>query len=189
MANTIELGKKDSMNVTGSYDVTVHTEQIYSAQVAWGAFKFEYVATGDRTWNAQNHSYDESSITGKFTGEDNQVTVTNHSNADLDVAFEYTSVVDGVEGKFSYKAKGDKNYNQTDKGITLGMAPYGQPNKASAITATLDLTGHFKGDTTELNKMGTIKVSIKANESTNTTKHDESGVHAESEIITPIIAE
>lgn len=182
---TLENGKSKDITVTGNYDVMIHTEQIYNAQVSWGSFHFEYLESGDRIWDPSTHEYDDSNVTGEFIKqEDNQVTVTNHSNADLDVAFGYTSLVDGVTGTFTYDKEG-----VVGDSLTLAMGEYNNPNGADSVTATLTLDGQFKGDTTELNKMGTIKVSIKANENVNTTQHGESGVYGESEIIKPIIAE
>lgn len=95
-----DIGVWAKVNVTGSI--------VYKIDINWGDMKFEYRNT-DQVWNPATHLYETSNATagwvidGYVNGTNNEVTVWNHSNASVDVAYyyEHTLVNEGADSLFN----------------------------------------------------------------------------------------
>ena len=88
------------INVWGK--VTEENTPVYKVDITWGAMKFEFKRAG-ATWDPETHTYDDdgeaewvvenylkdSEKDGEITSTNNKITVTNHSNADVDAKFTY----------------------------------------------------------------------------------------------------
>ncbi len=149
-AGSAELEKENqSIDVQAKYESGVTTPEVYSVDVAWGAMEFTYSASGTKDWNADDHSYTEN-VTASWSASGNTVTVTNHSNAEVDVAFAYNALADydAIEGAF------DVAEDTLAAGVVGGYAT------ADAVTATLTLTGELDSAVVEFTKVGAITVTI-----------------------------
>lgn len=77
------------------------TEKVYSVDVAWESMTFVFAAdqnVEDLVWDPVTHSY--SNLTGNWEDDTAVVTVSNHSNATVDVAAAFT------DGSVSYEKLG-----------------------------------------------------------------------------------
>lgn len=80
--------------------VTEYNAAVYKIDIAWGAMQFEFKNDANN-WDPDTHQYvtDEGTnkewiIDGYVDGENNKITLTNHSNARVNVAFDYAHVTD-----------------------------------------------------------------------------------------------
>lgn len=146
----------------GSRDVTAtyvdDTAIIYGVEITWGSMKFTYTSSQDG-WNTESHRYGSS--TGAWTYEQgaNVVTVTNHSNAGIDVTPSWTA------------DSGYADVSMTFDHATLSLATADNGVDGAAGTATsgkitVTPSGELPKDTN--GKIGTITLTIdgKGNEST-----------------------
>ncbi|MDD3193898.1 MAG: hypothetical protein PHE47_08690 [Oscillospiraceae bacterium] len=91
-------------NDDGGADISVWAKAIdsttptYKVDIAWGAMKFEYKDTS-RVWNPQTHAYETAeagsagwTTEGYVDAVNNEITITNHSNAGVDASFVYANV-------------------------------------------------------------------------------------------------
>ena len=64
--------------------------------------EFTYTVSGTKTWDAAKHEY-VISATDAWSGSDNEITVTNHSNAAVNAEFAFTPLTEyrTVNGTFS----------------------------------------------------------------------------------------
>lgn len=139
-----------STAVKAQYVDTSTTATVYSVDVSWGAMEFTFTKSGDKTWNADTHTYTDNTRTA-WTATGNTVTVTNHSNADVDVAFSFTAqeAYRAVTGSFSTASK------------TLKAGAEGKPNEADKVISTLTLRGDLPETVKSLTTIGTVTVTIK----------------------------
>lgn len=138
-----------NIDVHAKYADGTSTPDVYSVDVVWGAMQFTYSASGTREWDPSTHQYTDNTTAG-WTENGNTVTVTNHSNKAVDVAFSYAkaSGFDGVSGSFSV----------TD--YTLAAGAENNVEGADSISTTLTLSGTLASTVTEFTKVGSIKVSL-----------------------------
>ena len=95
-ADTVPFNKNDII-VIGILK-EVKEEIIYKVDVTWGAMTFTY-DKGGQTWDTENHKYvSKSGSTGSWTSLGNNITVTNHSNADIKTTLGFSQSY--VSGKF-----------------------------------------------------------------------------------------
>lgn len=80
--------------------VTEYNAAVYKIDIAWGAMQFEFKNDANN-WDPVDHEYKaeegtnkEWIIDGYVNGENNKITLTNHSNARVNVAFDYAHVTD-----------------------------------------------------------------------------------------------
>mgnify|MGYP004552169563 CR=1 FL=1 len=93
---------------------------------------FTYETTGDKTWVPETHTYNFTDGDGwKATGND--VTVTNHSNAPVNVAFSST------KDTTTYKGEYTGSMSVTERQLAAGVE--NKPDEADSVTSTLTLTG------------------------------------------------
>ena len=77
--------KKD-IGVNAKYVEDIKTSKTISADVVWGEMEFTYSVNGTKTWNAKTHEYDIDTKC-EWSAKGNDISVTNHSNAAIDVDF------------------------------------------------------------------------------------------------------
>ncbi len=138
-----------SIDVQAKYDVGVESPDVYSIDVTWGSMQFTYAISGTREWDPSTHQYKDD-VTGGWSESGNTITVTNHSNRDVKVTFEYEAVrgFDGIEGKFSVASD------------TLSAGVEGDVEGADSVSTTLNLSGSLASDIANFTKVGSVTVSL-----------------------------
>lgn len=138
-----------TIDVTAKYDKSTSTETVYNVDIKWDSMTFTYTESGTKVWNPATHTYTTSKTSGWDKTEAN-VTVTNHSNASVDVSVEYAPVAGtGVSGAV------------TNGSATLAAGVEGKPDEADSMTATLTISGTPNSTVTEDGvKIGTITIKI-----------------------------
>lgn len=127
-----------SANYTDSKYVTV------SADIKWDDMTFEYTESG-KIWNTKTHQYEATA--GGWSAESKEISVTNHSNADIKADLAFTSNIEGLKGEFS-KSK-----------IKLVTAEGTTPAEAPADSAKFSVSGTaIESDSA----LGNITVTITA---------------------------
>lgn len=138
------------IDVEAKYESSVETPTVYSVDVAWGAMRFTYAASGTKDWNADSHTYTDN-IEAGWTAEGNIVRVTNHSNAQVTASFAFEALDDypGLSGNFD------------NTSLVLPSAE-NKAVEAGELTGetVLELEGALGGSITEFTKVGTITVVI-----------------------------
>ncbi|MCL2487582.1 MAG: hypothetical protein FWE80_02750 [Oscillospiraceae bacterium] len=150
-SDTVGLGNKD-INVEAKYEGGTSTPTVYSVDLAWGAMQFTFNAGGTFDWDADTHEYDNNT-TASWTASGDTVTVTNHSNAAIDVSMaytqdaSYTSVTGTIEdGNFTLPSAVGKDIDDA----------------ALSGTAKLLVGGTIASDKTSFVQVGKITVTIAA---------------------------
>ena len=117
-------------SATGNVKVTYQPTVIYGVDVAFGSMDFTYYGTGD--WIADGNS----------------LTVTNHTNAKVNVALTYTASADfdGITGSF------DNASFQLESAVNK--------KTADSKEATLTLNGELAPDVTATTSIGKVVVAI-----------------------------
>lgn len=138
-----------SIDVQAKYVDGIATPDVYSVDVVWGAMKFTYSSSGIRTWDPSNHQYTDS-VSASWSANGNNVTVINHSNKDVDVAFAYvkTSGFNDVSGTFSVVSD------------TLTAGIEGDVIGADSVSTDLTLSGTLASTATAFTKVGTVTVTL-----------------------------
>ena len=141
--------KKD-IGVNAKYVEDIKTSKTISADDVWGEMEFTYSVNGTKTWNAKTHEYDIDTKC-EWSAKGNDISVTNHSNTDIDVDFTYEPL-----DKYSF-VKGEFTYDE----VTIPTAE----NKAVddeilTISTDLTLSGGLSSDVTDLTKVGNVAVTI-----------------------------
>lgn len=171
-ANITSPGGSASAEVKGHYESsTLPAETVYKVDVAWGSLEFIYKA-GVRKWNAQIHKY-EVGTEGKWEVSDaaNKISITNHSNAKLDVTVKaeigtsYGGITASVIGE-----EGDggtvKEQGEDKSTVTLILedasnnATTELPGTPSTASAAINLSGKLASDTANNTPIGNVTVSI-----------------------------
>lgn len=141
---------KKNISVKAKYVEDIKASKTIQADVIWGKMEFTYSVNGTKTWNAKTHEYDIDT-NGKWSAKGNDISVTNHSNRDIDVDFTYDPLdkYSFVKGEFTYDA------------VTIPTAE----NKAVddenlTISTALTLSGGLSSDVTDLTKVGNVAVTI-----------------------------
>lgn len=145
-------GGTASIGVKAKYVDGTSTNSTISVNVSWGAMEFTYSTGGTQTWNPTTHQYTGNTTAG-WSETGNTVTVTNHSDSAVKVAFGFQAETGyGVTGSFS------------NDSINLPSA-VGKATTASELTgtSTLTLDGTLSNTVTTSTKVGTITVTITTN--------------------------
>jgi len=173
-----------SQNVTAKYSRGVVTD-VYSVEIEWGSMSFEY--TDDAlVWNPEKHEYEEQGNASwrPATNGADKVTVKNHSNKPVSVAFSYESASEysGISGSFGASS------------ATLDAAAENSDyDSAPSYTATLSLSGELPSSATASTVIGTAKVTLTTdtgntlnNGSSNSGSTEQSTTTGEMNISTPV---
>ena len=151
-AATIETENgSESKDVMAKYVENINTVHVCSVDVEWGAMEFTYTASATKTWNPDTHQYVVSDEKAAWSASGNTVTVTNHSDTDVDVTFAFDALdaFDAITGSF------DKTGAQT-----LTSAVNVAYEEAANVTATLTLSGKLADTTKTLTKIGIVTVTL-----------------------------
>ena len=91
------------ITVNGTYQAAEAPVDVISADIVWEAMDFTYTAPSKGTWNASTHQYDDPTEGGwaATSGTSPKITVTNHSNVDVQANFAFNGAVEGLIGGFS----------------------------------------------------------------------------------------
>lgn len=148
-ATASEVGSRE-IDVNAKYKTVSKAPAIYSVDLAWSDMTFTYTQEETLTWNAKDHSY-KSKSSGKWDKTKGTITVTNHSNVDVQVTITYTPLEDtGITGTLrngSRKLKAGKE---------------GDYEGADSMTATLTIKGTPTEAVTEKKtKIGSLKITIR----------------------------
>lgn len=141
---------KKNIRVKAKYVEDIKASKTIQADVVWGEMEFTYSVNGTKTWNAKTHEYDIDTKC-EWSAKGNDISVTNHSNTDIDVDFTYEPL-----DKYSF-VKGEFTYDE----VTIPTAE----NKAVddeilTISTDLTLSGGLSSDVTDLTKVGNVAVTI-----------------------------
>lgn len=146
-------GALPSVDVKAQYinGVTPAGSATYSYVVSWGAMEFSYTRSGNEKWNAGSHDYDVENEKFDWTASGNEITVTNHSDAQIVVAFDF--------------AKGNGfdalTYAFSNDSITLPSAVGKAVDDASLTGSTaLTIGGEISDDVTTLSAVGQITITV-----------------------------
>ncbi|MBQ3003015.1 MAG: hypothetical protein IJD82_04730 [Clostridia bacterium] len=146
---TIGQNGDAEIDVTAKYESSTVTPAVYSVDIQWTGMTFTYSQEDTRVWNAANHTY-ETVSEGAWDKTTATVTVTNHSNVEVEVNVAYTPIENtGVVGTL------------TDASAVLNAGVEGDYEGASSATATLTISGTPQNSVTaEGIKVGTLKVTL-----------------------------
>ena len=156
-------GSDQVIDVTGSYSGT--PTETYSVDVKWDAMEFVYTANDQTQWDPENHTYvlttgGEDTAAWSANGGDT-VTVTNHSNKAVNVAFRFDKE-SGVNGTYTGSFTYTDSKNAVDNGtVKLDAGVENAYAAADKVVAKLTLDGTLAAGTTTT-KLGTITVRISA---------------------------
>lgn len=152
-ASAETIPSNSSHDVMGTYTDSSTANTVYSVDVEWGAMKFNYTKSGNAVWNPENHSYDRDGVTGTWNAEGNIVTVTNHSNAAVNVAAAFAAETDvlgdSVTGTFE---KTDTTLDAGEEGNYEGA-----DKEVFSLTMNGDPKDNFGGEET---KIGTVTINL-----------------------------
>lgn len=152
-SNTHEtIPGSETIGVTGAYSGD-GTKDVYSVKIEWGEMSFTYKTTGDKTWNPTDHTYNFTEGDG-WHATGNEVTVTNHSNVPVNVAFSFT------KDTKTYKGEYNGAMSVTSEQLAAGVE--NKPDDADSVTSALMLSGTLNAVETESTKLGEITVSLSA---------------------------
>lgn len=138
-----------TIDVTAKYDKSTSAETVYNVDITWESMSFTYTESGTKVWNPETHTY-TTTTNGGWDKTEADITVTNHSNASVDVAVEYTAVEGtGISGSVA------------NGSATLAAGVEGKPDEADKLIATLTISGAPNSTVTEAGvKIGTITIRI-----------------------------
>ena len=98
-------------NGTAGTDITINGKflagsaaaDVISVDIAWDEMSFTYTEGGKGTWNPESHAYDGATVGGwtATNGTNPKITVTNHSNVDVQASFAFNGAIEGLIGSFT----------------------------------------------------------------------------------------
>lgn len=143
-----------AIDVRAKYEESTSTQVVYSVDVEWGIMEFTYHESAENRWNPQTHEY-ELSVTGAWRQSGNEVTVKNHSNAEVNAALSFQAA-DGqnITGAFY---QGEKKLDGT---LALKSAVGTSAAAPPSETVYLMLNGSLDSAMTDFHKIGTILVTV-----------------------------
>lgn len=143
----------EAIGVTGAYSGTGTFADVYSVKIEWGEMSFTYKTTGDKNWDPATHKYNFTEGDG-WDATGNEVTVTNHSNRPVNVAFSFKKDTTTYKGEYSGAM------SVQDKQLAAGVE--NKPDEAASVISTLTLSGTLNAVETTSTKLGEITVSLSA---------------------------
>ena len=151
LAIPVFAAESDSRDVTAKYEKTeIGGDDIRSFELSWGDLTFTYAETVEKTWNVKTHDYDEE-VTGGWTKDSADITVTSHSNVELNVSM---AVVPVAGTGVTVTLEGGSG--------TLAVATPDNMNNAPSITGKVKVSGTPNGDmvSAEGVKVASITVTV-----------------------------
>ena len=151
-----KIGSKE-IDVKAKYSVVSNTPASYSVDLSWTDMTFTYTRRDTHvwnplthTWNPKNHSY-KTTTRNKWTDKEATITVTNHSNVDVQVTVAYIPEPDtDIKGIL-------KNAS-----AMLKAGAIGDYAGADSMTATLTVSGTPKDITNATEtSVGKLRITIR----------------------------
>lgn len=148
---TVGQNGSQDIDVTAKYSDAVTTPDVYSVDIEWDNMTFTYSEAGTMDWDPATHTY-KVNVNAGWDKESANVTVTNHSNVDVNVTFGYIPVETfGVTTALT----------NTEAAVKLAAGVEGNIAGAASVTATLTISGTPNETVTaEGVVVGTITVKI-----------------------------
>ena len=129
-------GGSANVNVNGVVQYTGSSEtQIISVDVAWENMTFTYVEGVHFGWNPETHEY-AGAYEGYWENDRADITVTNHSNTEVNATLSFESGVDTVSGAFT-----EGSGTMDDGVLELASAVDTEVEEAPTATATFNISG------------------------------------------------
>lgn len=137
------------IDVNVNYEDGTSSPTVYSVDIVWESMEFTYNAVGTKEWDADKHEYVDNTE-GAWNKETADITVTNHSNAEIEVIVTYNAIGEsGVTGT-------------VENGAFSIQSAVGLATDAAELsaTATLKIGGAPEDKTASALKIGTVTVSF-----------------------------
>ena len=129
-------GGSANVNVNGVVQYTGSSEtQTISVDVAWEDMTFTYVEGVHFGWNPETHEY-AGAYEGYWENDRADITVTNHSNTEVNATLSFESGVDTVGGAFT-----EGSGTMDDGVLELASAVDTEVEEAPTATATFNISG------------------------------------------------
>lgn len=164
--------------IKASYSAETARETVYHVDISWGSLEYVYGVHGQQVWNPWEHKF-EMKGTGdaswKPASEDKTagtITVTNHSNADIQANFQYTAT-NGIQAKFDKEQIG----LISAEGTAAESAP------ADTVTLTPDAGTPLNEDNGKQVVIGNVTVTVNEFKKTEDTYRLELGSSPTKEFI------
>lgn len=136
--NTLTGGNNsDEIDVSVTYQDATTQPTVYSVDVTWESMAFTYRDAGTRTWNPATHKYDVTE-NGGWNKTSANITVTNHSNAAVNVTVTYAATgTSGVtaqvtNGSFAIESAENKAVTDTSLVKVATLTVSGTPSDKGA---------------------------------------------------------
>lgn len=155
--NITDANGRDSHDVYVTYQAGTSSPTIYSVDIVWQSMEFTYTAASEGTWDPETHAYTNKQ-NASWSFENNKITVTNHSNAEVKAKFTYTSATNfgTVNGAFVDV----DNKPLTNATLTLNSAVESTREAAPCGDAFLSLSGELSSSLATKTICGTVTVTI-----------------------------
>lgn len=155
--NITDANGSDSHDVYVTYQEGASSPTIYSVDIVWESMEFTYTAASKGTWNPSTHTFTDAGE-ASWSFANNKITVTNHSNADVNTSFSYTPAANfrAVNGAFVDVHK-NAIHNAT---LTLNSAVGYAREAAPSGDAFLSLSGELPSSLATQTICGTVTVTI-----------------------------
>lgn len=121
----------------------------YYVAIDWGNLEFEY-KFGSKEWNHETHTYGTNEQDPGWQGNTTTITVTNHSNASVNVSMKY------IPGNQNYGISGEI----TGGNRTLESAEGKAAGEADYLTATFTISGTPDTTLASYTDVGTLMVTV-----------------------------
>lgn len=154
MSITAFAAENSTHTVTGTYAAPGEAATVYNVEIAWGSMEFTYEVPAD-IWDGESHSY-QSGGAAQWTYAEgaNHVTVTNRSNAAVNVAVTTDTASSGITASV------------TNSSFQLGSAAEGATTEVSGKTtngiASITLSGELTNKKADKSVIGSVTVTITA---------------------------
>lgn len=154
MSITAFAAENSTHTVTGTYAASGEAATVYNVEIAWGSMEFTYEVPAD-IWDGESHSY-QSGGAAQWTYAEgaNHVTVTNRSNAAVNVAVTTDTASSGITASV------------TNSSFQLGSAAEGATTEVSGNAtngvASITLSGELTNKKADKSVIGSVTVTITA---------------------------
>lgn len=125
----------------------------FSVDIEWDDMTFTYTKSAVGEWDPATHSY-SGGAEGSWSTETSTITITNHSEINVNATLEFESAVDGVIGTFT-----ENSGTEGDNILELDTAVGFTPDDAPKASCEFGISGAAIRKDTDL---GTITVYIEA---------------------------
>ena len=163
-----DTSNNKEITVTGTYNAGGSAANKVSVTITWENMSFTYNAASQGEWNPTSHTYTGSTTAG-WAESSNKITVTNHSNVDVNATFTFAkanAVTTELTGSFSGTSTVGKAAI-TNGTVKLNAGVVNEVDNADKVEAKLALTGSLPENWTADNTIGTVTVAIATVAATN----------------------